>query len=110
MPTPNLVTGDDITLPVTLTKKGLTFPIDPGAAITARLVSSDRESVYTAEIPQVTNHANADLPNSLIILVFVSTDTVGVLFQGSALLEIQVNDGGKQTWFASVRINRGQIA
>lgn len=110
MAIPTLVTGDDIVLPVTLTKKGLTFSINPAATIVARLVATDRESVYTAEIAQVTAHANADLPNSLIVIVFTNADTVGITFQGGALLEIQVDDGGKQTWFASVRIKRGQIA
>ena len=109
MAIPTLVTGDDITLPVTLKKKGLTFVIDAGATIVARLVSADRESVYTPEIAQTTAAVGADLANSLIILTFASADTALVTHQGSALLEIQVDDGGKLTWFTSVRIVRGQI-
>lgn len=115
MTIPTLVTGDDIIFPTVLRKKEsgasvyTTFAIDTGAIITARLVSTDRESVYTAEIAQVTAHADADLPNSLIIIVFAEADTIGITYQGSALLEIQVDDSGKRTWFTPIRIKRGQI-
>ena len=116
MTTPIIVTGDDITFPTILRKKVsgatvyTTFIIDPSAIITARLVSTDRESVYTTEIAQVTVQAGADLNNSLIIIKFTSAQTIGITFQGSALLEVQVDEGGKLTWFTPVKINRGQIA
>ena len=115
MTTPILVTGDDITLPVILRKKlagatvYTTFIIDPSAVITARLVSTDRENTYTPEIAQVTAAAGADLPNSTVIIAFTSVQTIGITYQGSALLEIQVDDSGKLTWFTPVKINRGQI-
>jgi hypothetical protein len=116
MTTPIIVTGDDITFPTILRKKVTgatvytTFLINSGATIVARLVSSDNESVYTPEIPQITVQAGADLPNSTIIIKFTSAETIGITFQGSALLEIQVDDGGKLTWFTPVKIDRGQIA
>ncbi len=116
MTTPTLVTGDDIVLPTVLRKKAseateyTTFVIAPGAIITARLVSTDRESVYTPEIAQITVQTGVDLANSLIIIIFASADTIGITHQGGALLEIQVDDSGKTTWFAPVRLNRGQIA
>lgn len=115
MATPTLVTGDDLSFPTVLRKKPFgssiysTFSIDPGATIFARLVSTDRENVYTPEIAQVTDEQGADLANSLIIIAFTSAETIDIAHQGGALLEVQVDDGGKLTWFASVRINRGQI-
>ena len=116
MTTPIIVTGDDITFPTVLRKKAAgatvytTFVIDAGATIVARLVSTDKESVYTPEITQITVQAGADLNNSLIIIKFTSAQTIGITFQGNALLEIQVDDAGKLTWFTPVKINRGQIA
>jgi len=110
MAVPTLVTGDDIALPVTLKKKGLTFTINPAATVKARLVSADREAVFTAEIAQSTATSGNDLANSLIVIIFAAADTADITHQGTALLEIQVDDGGKQTWFVSVRIVRGQIA
>lgn len=115
MATPIIVTGDDILFPVVLRKKVsgasvyTTFVIDAGATIIARLVSTDRESTYTPEIAQVTVQAGVDLANSLIIIIFTSAETIGVTYQGSALLEIQVDDGGKLTWFAPIKIDQGQI-
>ena len=119
MTIPIIVTGDDISFPTVLRKKisgatvYTTFVIDASAVLTARLVSSDRESVYTAEIAQVTAETGSDLANSLVIIAFTSAQTIGVTFQGSALLEIQLDDptpGGKLTWFTPVKIKRGQIA
>ena len=115
MTTPILITGDDIVLPVVLRKKlaeatvYTTFIIDPGATIITRLVSTDRENTYTTEITQVTDHADADLPNSTIVVEFTSAQTIDITYQGGALLEIQVDDSGKLTWFTTVKINRGQI-
>ncbi len=116
MTTPIIVTGDDITFPTILRKKVsgatvyTTFVIDAGATIVARLVSTDKESTYTAEIAQVTAEAGSDLANSLIIIAFTSAQTIDMTFQGSALLEIQVDESGKLTWFTPVTIKRGQIA
>ena len=115
MTTPILVTGDDISFPVILRKKVsgateyTTFVIQTNADIIARLVSSDRESVYTPEIPQITVQTGADLSNSTIIINFTSAETIGITFQGGALLEIQLDDSGKLTWFTPIKIERGQI-
>ena len=113
--TPTLVTGDDILLAIELTRKAYgaavatTFVITPTAIITARLVSTERETVYTPEITQVTAHASADLANSLIIIIFTSAQTIAIRHQGAAYLEVQIDDGGKKTWFAPVKLIRGQV-
>jgi exosome complex RNA-binding protein Csl4 len=110
MAIPILVTGDGITFPVILKKNKATFNIATTATIVARLVSSDRESAYTVEVAQVTNHADADLSNSLIIISFATDTTIDMTHQGTALVEIQVDDGRKLTWFTAVQIKHGQIA
>jgi len=107
-----IVTGDDVALPVTLKKDGATFTIDPGATVQASIISVDRS---VALIPAVTcsNAATgADWANSLLIVAFTSTETAAILDAnlGAALLEIQVDDSGKLTWFVSIDIVKGTIA
>lgn len=106
---PVLVTGDDISLPVTLKKNGATFAIDSGATVVGQLVSRDRKKTYTEEVSQ-SNAAPADWTNSLVDITFLSVHTADITEQGPALLEIQVDDGGKRTWFVAVNIVRGNIA
>lgn len=106
---PVLVTGDDISLPVTLKKNGATFSIDAGATVIGRLVTRDRKNPLTIEVTQ-SNAAPADWGNSLVMVVFTSTHTKDIEEQGPALLEIQVDDSGKRTWFVSIVIARGNIA
>ncbi len=105
---PVLVTGDDITLPVTLKKNGATFTIASGATVVGQLVSRDRKETYTVEVSQ-SNAAPADWDNSLVEVTFLSAHTADITEQGAALLEIQVDDGGKRTWFVAVTIARGNI-
>jgi hypothetical protein len=117
MAIPNIVTGDDFTFPTVLRKKTseetlfTTFAIPADAVVTARLVSADRLSAYSVEVVQDLTLAGTDLNNSKIIIVFsgVQTSFPAPKNTSNALLEIQVNDGEKQTWFAWVKILQGQI-
>ena len=110
MATPKIVSGDDIVIPVTLLKNGLTFVIAPEAIIKVRLVAEDRLSTYTEEITIPTGGAGSDLAESLIIVMLAPLDTVAVTYQGNMLLEIQVDDGIKITWFVKVNMIKGNIA
>jgi hypothetical protein len=105
-----LVTGDDTLVPVTLKKNGATFAIAGTAAIKARLVSVDRKVTYSEEVLQSITEAGNDLANSLVVVRLAPADTVSITYQGKARLEIQVDDGGKTTWFVDVDIVRGNIA
>jgi hypothetical protein len=110
MAMPVLVTGDDTTIPVTLKKNGVTFIIGAEATIKARLVSLDHKTTYTAEVEVDKGETGTDLSKSLVVASFSPTATSAIDYQGKALLEIQVDDGGKKTWFAAIEIKRGNIA
>jgi hypothetical protein len=118
MAIPNIVTGDDFTFPTVLRKQTpdqtelMTFIIPADAIVTARLISADRQISYSVEVVQDTTRAGTDLNNSKVIIVFTGVETgfAAPFPSPNALLEIQVDDGEKQTWFGWVRIYQGRIA
>lgn len=111
MAIPILVTGDDISLSVTLKKNDLTFTIPPStAAVHARIVSTNHKEVYSPTVEQFDTTPGADWPNSLVVVEFAPADTSAILYQGKALVEIQVDDNGKRTWFVTVKLVTGQIS
>ena len=109
MTTPEIVTGDDVALSVTLKKDNATFTITPTAEVKAALVSTDRTKVLANEVAQSSAAEGADWANSLVVVEFSATETATVTNTGRALLEIQVDDGGKRTWFIAVLIVQGNI-
>lgn len=111
--TPQIVTGDNVALSVTLKKNNATFVIDSGATVKASLVSFNHSTSYTLEITQSAAATGADWANSLVIVEFAPGDTSAITYQGKAYLEIQVDDtvqtSGKLTFFAEVVIVTGTI-
>lgn len=108
--TPTLVTGDDFTANVTLYVDGATFDAS-GATITAAVVSRHHATKFTSDVAQSEVATGADWANSLIVVEFGPTETAKVTEYGSALVEIQVNDGTtKRSWFQSVVVVKGQVA
>lgn len=105
-----IVTGDDVSLPTELKKDGKTFSIDAGATIKAALISADRESTHIATVTVDKLAAGTDLANSLVIVEFPSESTGLIAAYQPALVEVQVDDGGKITWFADVDIEKGTIS
>jgi len=106
---PKIVTGDDVTLPVTLKKNGATFDMS-SAAVKAAIVSNSRTTKFTGDVAQSSGTSGADWLNSLVVVVFSSTDTA-ISATGPAWIEIQVDDGGlKTTWFVGVELLQGNIA
>ena len=112
MLTPDIITGDDVSIPIELTKGGATFVIDPGAtvqaAVTARKHKNDAGDVYITAQP-VTEVVGSDWPNSLLVVEFTSAQTAAINRNGDATLEIQVDDGGKLTWLVPITIRQGTI-
>jgi len=107
----DIVTGDDIAIPVTLKKDDATFLINTGVAvIQAAVISKNKKTTVIASTSVPESNAGSDWINSLIVVEFSSTQTGAITRYGEALLEIQVDDGGKTTWFASVNIVQGTIA
>jgi len=104
-----IVTGDDVTLPVTLKKDSATFTIPVSATVKTAIVSPNRDQVLIPASLSSDTASGADWANSLIIATFSSTETSKVTNYGDAILEIQVNDSGKTTWFTSLIIEKGSI-
>ena len=107
-----IVTGDDVDIPVTLTKGSAktTFTINPVAAVKAAIVSLNRATKIIDTVTCLEAATGADWANSLVIVSFTSTETAAATAIGEAYLEIQVEDGGKLTWFGKVDIIKGSVA
>jgi hypothetical protein len=105
-----LVTGDDLVIPQTLRKNGNTFSISDTAVVKSAIVSKDHCKIYADAVTMNKDATGADWANSLIILEFPSATTVNVDYQGPAIVETQVDDGGlKLTWFSPVHLVKGNI-
>lgn len=110
-----LVTGDDVSIPVTL-KQGAdvaslaTFTINPSATVTACIVSTGKNEQYSAEVTCNNAATGADWANSLVIVEFTSAQTNAITHVGTAMLEIQVNDSGKTTYYQQIKILSDTIA
>lgn len=105
-----IVTGDTLALPVTLKKSGSTFVINAGATVQAALVSLDHLTVLAGPVTMDNEAAGADWGNSLIMIEMDSTVTANIRYSGKIHLEVQVDDGGKLTWFFTLDLVRGTIA
>lgn len=107
-----IVTGDDVRLIVTLKKDGAVFPITTTpvpAVVKARIVGPNHQIALSSEVTQSHLTSGADWANSLIVVLMDGATTAAITQQGSALLEIQVDDGIKITWFVPVTIIKGFI-
>ena len=111
MTTPTLVTGDDSVLPTELLKDNAPFVINSSADIKASVVSKDRKTIILAPVTVLESEPGSDWTNSTVVPRFASVNTGAIPTNqlGSALLEIQVDDGGKLTWFATIKILQGTI-
>jgi len=105
-----IVTGDDAVFQAQLYKDLATFTIDPGATVEAMLISVDHQTAYTDAVTLSNVAAGADWANSLVIVEFSQSETAAIAVTGQALLEIQVDDTIKETWFGAVFVIKGQIA
>ena len=112
MSVPEIITGDDATLSVTLKKNKATFAIPVLSTVTAVIISRDRSTQLSAEVDCPEAATGADWLNSLIIVSFTGAQTA-ILSPGNAILEVQVEDSDttkKTSWFGTVKIEKGTIA
>jgi hypothetical protein len=111
----DIITGDDIILAVTLKRNGAIFPIDDsssaGSEVKAMLVSTDHKKKYMTEpVIQSSTADGADWEQGIVVIQFSESDTSEIIYQGNALIEIQVEkDGIKKTWFVLINIVKGNI-
>lgn len=116
MATQDIITGDTITIAVTLKRNGAVFPIEDssssGAEVKALLVSTDHKKTYMTEpVLQSSSSDGADWNLGLVVIEFPEESTSDIIYQGNALIEIQVfQNEMKKTWFAPVNIIKGNIA
>ncbi len=104
-----ITTGDDAELPFHLKKSGTSFPINGAATAKAALVSTDRSTILSAVVDVDMAATGTDLANSLLIVKFTSTESAAITALGEALLEVQLDDGGKLTWTDKITILKGNI-
>lgn len=109
MSNPIIVVGDDINIPVTLKKNGVVFAINGSAVVKARFISTDHLLALCADTTQSNATSGANWSASLVVIVFPAATTATIEYQGEAVLEIQVDDSGKTTWFTPVTITRGLV-
>jgi hypothetical protein len=105
-----VVTGDDIKIPVSLTTNGVAEALGVAATAKACLVSINHANKLTADITLSRGETGANWDAGLVVVPFASADTAAIDTQGRSFLEIQVTDGGKDTWFVPVTIIKGNIA
>ena len=106
----SLVIGDDMAIPVTLTKDDATFSIDSCAEVKAAIVDIDRASILAGPVTLDCSAPGAEWAQSKVMVTFASADTADVTDTGAAYLEVQVNDGGKLTWFTPIMLVNGLIS
>lgn len=110
-----LTTGDDAEIPVQLYKvsRGIKekFIINGSATIKASVVSMKRKSVILDPVLVTDATLGDDWFTSLVKVRFTESATAAIRNRqlGTALLEIQVDDGGKLTWYLPIELRKGTI-
>lgn len=103
-----LVQGDDIVLSVQLKKNNATFAINPAATVRASVVNT-RTDAFTAPVTLADTDPGASWSTSLVT-VQIPSATSATMALGQSKLEIEVDDGGKTTFFVSdLRVVEGFI-
>lgn len=104
-----IVTGDDVLLLVQLKKNGAPFVISSAASIKAAVISPDHCTVLIGPSDQSAAAPGASWSTALVAIQFSSAQTAAILSYRPAFIEIEVNDGGKLTWFAGIDVVKGLI-
>jgi len=104
-----LTTGDDAQIPYRLKKDGKTFTIGGGATAKAVLTTLDRLTVISAVVTINLLATGSDLAASLLIVEFTEIESAAITQLGEALLELQLDDGGKLTWTRQITVRNGNI-
>ena len=108
-----VVTGDDISINVTITKKNASFAISDNAVVKAALIYATTGEKLTGDILQSKDTPGADFANSLVVVKIPSTETINIDKSGTVNVEIQVDEAltsGKETFLGPVQMVQGKIA
>ena len=113
-----IVTGDGARLYFQLYIDGAKLFVPQTATVKVRLISMDHGTPYSAEVIQGPEVAGADWATGLIAVVLSEELTDEVLLVDDidwgrgrvrAKMEIQIDDGAKETWFDTLAIMKGNI-
>jgi len=110
MAVPQVISGDDIAIPVQLDINQVPVVISPSATVKAAIVSSDRSRKIIGDSLLSDAIGGSSWATGLVIVTFAATDTAAIDSFGNALIEIQVADPLKQTWQIPVNVQKGLIA
>lgn len=104
-----IISGDDVSIPVTLYKDGVTFTIDPGATVKAGIVNTRHTKILLAAVTLDEAADGADWANSLVMFILTAAQSATLNSNDEAFIEIEVDDGGKETFFVRVKLVKGLI-
>lgn len=107
--TADITTGDDVAIGITLKKDGAIFAINTSADVKAALISQNKRETHINAVSVSNAAPGSDWDKSLVVVEFNSASTSAIP-PGDALIELQVDDNGKLTWFVTVSIEKGTIA
>lgn len=105
-----IVMGDDAEIVVELKKDKALFNIPLTAIIKAALVTTDHKQILIPEVSVANNHPDGDWTISTIVVPFTEEQTSAIPYDGMALIEVQVNDSGKLTFFTDIQVLSGKVA
>lgn len=104
-----LVTGDDETYFIQLTKEGSPFTIANTAVVKMAIVTADHKELLSSIITCSHLTPGANWAASLIAFSFPANATQNITPTRPVLLEIEVNDSKTTTWFEPIKILKGLI-
>ena len=110
MSVPQIVTGNTVSLAVTLYKNSATFAIGGTAVVQATLVSSNHLVKILPTPISISSATSGSNWSASRVVVVIPANAVYAEYYGDAKLEIKVTESGvSDTWFVDVEIVKGNI-
>lgn len=104
-----LVTGDEGLTKIQLTKEGSPFSINTSATVKVGIVTADHKELLSSVVTCLHTSPECDWSTSLISFSFLNAATQNIIITKPAMLELEVDDGGKLTWFIPIKLLKGQL-
>ena len=103
-----IITGDDERIPITLKKGGNTFVISQTAVIKVAIVDKNHTKVLAGPVIVDKAEPGSNLATSSIVAIIPGKITEMVTPQ-QAQIEVEINDDGKNSWHADIKLVKGLI-
>lgn len=104
-----LVTGDEGLTKIQLTKDGSPFSINTSATVKVGIVTADHKELLSSVVTCLHTSPGCDWSTSLVSFSFPNAATQDIVITKPVMLELEVDDGGKLTWFIPIKLLKGQI-